>query len=68
MKESDFPEGTEFYIKEFDVPLAHIPTKGWVNFFGGNARAYNVEGLKPGNNWPASSFGEWLKIVNESKK
>lgn len=67
MNKTDFPEGTEFYIKEFDVPLAHIPGKGWLNFFGGNPHAYNVEGLKPGNNWPADSFGEWLRVVEESK-
>ena len=24
-KREDFPEGTEFVIKEFDVPLVHIP-------------------------------------------
>ncbi len=24
-RNSDFPSGTEFVIKEFDVPLAHVP-------------------------------------------
>lgn len=67
MKLEDFPEGTEFYIKEFDVPLAHIPNNGWVNYFGGKAREYDVTGLKPGNNWPADNFSQWVKIVNESK-
>lgn len=37
MKETDFPEATEFYIKEFDVPLAYIPGEGWFNFFGGKS-------------------------------
>lgn len=67
MNEIDFPKGTQFYIKEFDVPLAHIPGEGWFNYFGGKCRAYNVEGLKPGNNWPAGSFTEWVKVIEESK-
>ncbi|MBU2709074.1 hypothetical protein KCM76_23970 [Zooshikella marina] len=67
MNEMDFQEGTEFYIKEFDTPLAYIPSKGWVNYFGGSPRPYDPKGLKPGNNWPASSFREWLKIVEDSK-
>ena len=28
---SVFPEGTEFYIKEFDVPLVHTPSNEWFN-------------------------------------
>ncbi|MFP8966146.1 hypothetical protein ACKC9G_06185 [Pokkaliibacter sp. CJK22405] len=67
MKINDFPKGTEFFIKEFDVPLANIPDKGWVNFFGNKPRPYEVSGLNPGNNWPASSFEEWKKVVDESK-
>ena len=65
-KESDFPEGTEFYIKEFNVPLVHIPSKGWFNWFGGSPREYDVKNLKPGNNWPAESFKEWVRIVDET--
>ncbi|WP_027710420.1 hypothetical protein [Zooshikella ganghwensis] len=67
MKLTDFPEGTEFYIKEFDVPLANIPNKGWVNLFGGKPRAFDASGLKPGNNWPAANFEEWAKVVENSK-
>lgn len=66
-KLEDFPEGTEFYIKEFDVPLANIPNIGWVNYFGGKARQYDVTDLKPGNNWPADNFSQWIKIVDESR-
>ena len=65
-KLSDFPEGTEFTIKEFDVPLVFIPHKGWFNWWGGKPEAYDVEGLKPGNNWEADSFEQWLKIVEDS--
>ena len=63
---SDFPEGTEFIIKEFDVPLVNIPGKGWFNWWGGKPREYDVTMLKPGNNWEADSFEHWLKIVEES--
>jgi hypothetical protein len=65
-KLSDFPEGTEFIIKEFDVPLVNIPGKGWFNWWGGKPRQYDVTMLKPGNNWEADSFEHWLKIVEES--
>ncbi len=67
MKLTDFPEGTEFYIKEFDVPLANIPNQGWVNFYGGKPKAYDDSPLKPGNNWPAESFEEWTGLVEASK-
>ena len=67
MKLTDFPEGTEFYIKEFDVPLANIPDKGWVNFFGGTAKAYDFSWLKLGNNWLAEDFEKWVAVVEESK-
>lgn len=65
-KLSDFPEGTEFVIKEFNVPLVHIPGEGWFNWFRGKPREYDVKGLKPGNNWEADSFEQWLRIVEES--
>src|SRR5687767_5133723 len=39
---SDFPPGTEFLIKEFDVPLARVPGRGCFNWFGGEPRAYDV--------------------------
>ncbi|MBW1694048.1 MAG: hypothetical protein JRJ41_07805 [Deltaproteobacteria bacterium] len=65
-KLSDFPEGTEFIIKEFDVPLVNIPGKGWFNWWGSKPREYDVTMLKPGNNWEADSFEHWLRIVEES--
>jgi hypothetical protein len=65
-KLSDFPEGTEFIIKEFNVPLVNIPGKGWFNWWGATPSKYDVTMLKPGNNWEADSFEHWLKIVEES--
>jgi len=65
----DFPAGTEFVIKEFDVPLARVPAGGhceWFNWYGGKPRPYPVEDIKAGNNWPASSFEEWVALVRES--
>ncbi len=67
--ETDFPPGTEFVIKEFDVPLACIPQDGravWVNWFGGIPRPYDVKALKVDNNWPAESFEEWVALVAQS--
>ncbi len=68
MEKSDFPEGTAFVIKEFDVPLAYIPGEGWFNWFGGMPHKYDPAGLKPGNNWPASSFEEWAEVVGDSMR
>jgi hypothetical protein len=65
---SDFPEGTFFVIKEWDVPLAWIPGRGWVNWFGGAPRPYDPSFLKVDNNRPADSFDEWLQIVEASMK
>ena len=67
-KASDFPEGTAFVIKEWDVPLAWIPGRGWVNWFGGAPRPYDPSFLKVDNNRPAESFEEWLQIVAASLK
>jgi hypothetical protein len=67
--ESDFPPGTEFVIKEFDVPLACVPGKGWFNWFGGVPRTYGaVDSLRGDNNWRADSFEEWVGIVEASLK
>jgi hypothetical protein len=60
---SDFPPGTEFVIKEFDVPLVHVPGKGWFNWFGGVPCEYDPSALRADNNWPAESFEEWLRVV-----
>ena len=65
-KKSDFPEGTEFYIKEFNIPLVLTPSNEWFNWFGCKPSEYDVTGLKPGNHWEADSFEHWLKIVEES--
>ncbi len=64
--QSDFPPGTRFYIKEFGVPLTRAPGQGWVNWFGGVARACDPALLRPGNHWPADSFEEWAQAVAES--
>ena len=65
---SDFPAGTSFVIKEWDVPLAWIPGQGWVNWFGGAPRPYDPTLLKVDNNRPAGSFDEWLLILAASLK
>ncbi len=67
-KASDFPTGTAFVIKEFDVPLAFVPGKGWFNWYGGVPRPYDPTFLKQGNNWDAGSFEEWVQIIEASLK
>ncbi len=63
---ADFSPGTTFVIKEFDVPLVHVPGRGWFNWFGGTPRPYDAKFLQVGNNWPAGSFEEWLDILAAS--
>lgn len=63
---SDFPPGAEFVIKEFDVPLVRIPGQGWFNWFGGKPHPYDASFLQMDNNWPATSFEEWLGVVEAS--
>ncbi len=63
---SDFPPGTRFVIKEFDVPLVDIPGQGWFNWWGGKPRPYDVRNLKIDNNWPAPSFEDWVGLVAAS--
>jgi hypothetical protein len=65
-KESDFPAGTVFVIKEFDVPLVQIPDQGWFNWYGGSPRPYDVTALSVDNNWHADSFDEWVGLVKDS--
>ena len=65
-KRSDFPPRAEFVIKEFDVPLVQIPGEGWFNWFGGAPRPYDANSLRVDNNWPATSFEEWVGIVAAS--
>ena len=67
-KISDFPPGTKFVIKEFDVPLVWVPWQGWFNWFGGTPRRYDESFLRVDNNWPAESFEEWVGIVEASLK
>ena len=55
-----------FVIKEFDVPLVHIPGEGWFNWYSGIPEPYDVSSLKADNNWPAESFEEWRGIVEAS--
>jgi len=65
-KSSDFPPGSEFVIKEFDLPLVRIPDQGWFNWYGGSPRPYDVSFLKVDNNWPAESFDEWIGVIQAS--
>lgn len=68
-RRADFPAGTEFVIKEFDVPLVQVTCgerPAWFNWFGGTPRPYAVEHLKPGNHWPAATFEEWAAVVKAS--
>lgn len=67
-RESDFPEGTEFIIKEFDVPLVRTPSNEWFNWYGGRPGPYDVRQLKTGNNWPAESFEQWLRVMDRSRR
>lgn len=53
-------------VKEFDVPLARVPGRGWFNWFGGKPRPYDERALRVDNNWPAESFEEWVGIVEAS--
>jgi hypothetical protein len=63
---SDFPSGTSFVIKEFDVPLVHMLTGQWFNWFGGKPTPYDSTRLRVDNHWPAESFDEWLNVVKGS--
>lgn len=65
-EKTDFPVGTEFVIKEFDVPLVWIPGQGWFNWFGGTPRPYDERFLRVDNNWRAESFAEWVGVVEAS--
>ena len=68
-RKEDFPEGTRFYIKEFDVPLALAPdgdSIAWYNWFGGEAQLYDCSHLKQGSHWEAESFSEWQRLIIES--
>jgi hypothetical protein len=68
-KLSEFPAGTEFIVKEFDVPLARIPGDGhciWVNWYGGRPRPFDVTWLKIDNNWSVDSFESWATLVKAS--
>ena len=68
-KLSEFPAGTEFIVKEFDVPLARIPGDGhciWVNWYGGRPRPFDVTWLKIDNNWSVDSFESWARLVKAS--
>ncbi|HEV7778654.1 MAG TPA: hypothetical protein VGO76_17410 [Luteibacter sp.] len=63
---TDFPPGSTFVIKEFDVPIVHIPGQGWFNWFGGTSKPYDPKWLKVDNNWPAESFEAWAALVAHS--
>lgn len=67
-RQEDFPPGSFFAIKEFDVPLVNIPGKGWFNWYGGTPRSYDPTGLKPDNNWRAESFDEWVAVIAAALK
>ena len=63
---SDFPPGTRFVIREFDVPLAYVPGEGWFNWFGGSPKPYDDTRLRVDNNWPAESFEEWVAVIRDT--
>jgi hypothetical protein len=65
-RSSEFPPGTEFVIKEFNVPLVRDPVGRWFNWFGGTPRPYDASSLRIDNNWPAGSFEEWVGVVKAS--
>ena len=68
-QQSEFPPGTEFVVKEFDVPLAHLPYYGesaWVNWYGGTPKPYDPQWLTVSNNWPAESFEAWVALIADS--
>lgn len=67
-KITDFPPGTEFRIKEFNLPLAWLPNGKWFNWFGGTPSLYDPKWLRVDNNWLADSFEEWLGVVEDSMK
>lgn len=67
-KSSDFPAGTKFVIKEFDVPLVQLPSQGWFNWYGGTPRPYDASSLRVDNNWIAGSFEEWAEVLKASLK
>ena len=62
----DFPAGTLFVIKEFDVPLVQMPDGRWFNWFGGYPSPYDPKFLRVDNNQDADSFGQWLEVLRDS--
>lgn len=60
---NDFPEGTEFFIKEFDLPLARHADGTWYNWFGGMPSEYDPAWLKQGSYWKADRFDEWRMLA-----
>jgi hypothetical protein len=64
--QEDFPIGSAFYIKEFDIPLVQLPDGKWENWFGGHPRPYDPRSLRVDNNWKVQSFEEWAKVISES--
>jgi len=68
-QQSEFPPGTEFVVKGFDVPLAHLPNYGqfsWINWYGGTPKQYDPKWLTVDNNWPAESFEAWVALIADS--
>lgn len=58
-RKEKFPKGTQFYIKEFDVPLVMIPEGNSAiryNWFGGEVKIYDFSHLKLGSFWEAEYF------------
>ena len=64
LKESDFPEGTEFLIKEFIVPLTYYPPEGNHNWYGGSPRKFDPARLNA-TNYDRVDFEEWVVLVKE---
>jgi hypothetical protein len=68
---SELPAGTDFLVKEFDVPIARIPgtsNSSYVNWYGGLPRPFDQRWLTVDNNWPSESFEEWCTLIQASIK
>jgi hypothetical protein len=72
-KESDFPPGTVFVVKDGRDPFAMFPGPGsyderLFSFCSGKKSRFPSSGTNLGDcsNWPVSMpFAEWIKVVEE---
>lgn len=66
ISESDFTEGTEFIIKEFDVPITYSAPGGWFNWISGTPKEYDPSGLSVTNH-DKVTFREWIEAVESHR-